>query len=172
MLEWVGLPFSRESSRPRNWTGSPLSQSDSSPLEPPGSFLIFIKSEFPRGGKHSSFESHFNTLDSSSNMLPVRKIWKAPAEGDGVWQQSGAVWCPLVWDKFSGLQGENSPALMSHLPLQEGRGLEAAGSQCSDRLYFLSRVNSHFRRYILHLPFFFLYYSNEEKEINQGLLFN
>ena len=136
MLEWVGLPFSRGSSWPRDTTRFPTSESDSLPLEPPGSFLIFIKSEFPRGGKDSSFESHCNTWDSSSNVLPVGKIWKATAEGDGVWQRAGAVWCPLVWDKFAGLQRENSPALMSHLPLQEGRGLETAGSWCSDWLSF------------------------------------
>ena len=43
ILEWVGLPFSRGSSLPRDQTRSPASQSDSLPLGPPGSFLIFIK---------------------------------------------------------------------------------------------------------------------------------
>ena len=35
ILEWVAIPFSRESTWPRNLTGSPALQSDSLPAEPP-----------------------------------------------------------------------------------------------------------------------------------------
>ena len=36
ILEWVAIPFSRGSSRPRDWPGSPALQADSLPSEPPG----------------------------------------------------------------------------------------------------------------------------------------
>ena len=36
ILEWIAIPFCRESSQPRDWTRSPVLQSDSLLSEPPG----------------------------------------------------------------------------------------------------------------------------------------
>ena len=35
IVEWVAIPFSRESSQPRNWTQVSCTEADSFPSEPP-----------------------------------------------------------------------------------------------------------------------------------------
>ena len=42
ILEWVAVPFSKESSRPRDQTGFPVLQADSLPSEPPGKPQIYL----------------------------------------------------------------------------------------------------------------------------------
>ena len=40
ILDWVAIPFTRGSSRPRDQTGSPALQADSLPSEPPGKPIL------------------------------------------------------------------------------------------------------------------------------------
>lgn len=80
-----------------------------------------------------SFDSHIKTLDSSLNTLPLKEKSKRPEQSEMRFDSTVAkMYCRvthqvlsgvlLVWDKHGGLQGQDSQALMSHLPLQEGRG--------------------------------------------------
>lgn len=130
------------------------------------SFLIIIKSEFPRGGKCPTQRcTHPNFSQELQHAAPQRKIEKARPKGDGgMTAHLQNIYCRvkyqvlagvlLVWDKRHGTQGEDSEVLVSNLPLlEEETARNSSVTRVQDICFlFLSVVNPDFIMYISSFP--------------------